>query len=87
MHLPIELLYDLNGSCLLALQPQAVHRVCQVDGVLCSDLLDEAHAAIEISVDAQHQGTIGDGLDQLGYRYLVRRQEDDGWDSSSCAIG
>ena len=31
LHLPVELLADLDGGSLLALQPQAVHRVGQVD--------------------------------------------------------
>ena len=33
-HLPVELLQDLDGRRLLALQPQAVHGVGQVDGAL-----------------------------------------------------
>lgn len=40
-HLPVELLADLDGSCLLALQAQAVHAVGQVHRRLCCDLLQE----------------------------------------------
>ena len=43
-HLPVELLQDLDGRRLLALQPQAVHRVGQVDGALRRHLRGEVRA-------------------------------------------
>ena len=53
-HLPVELLADLDGRSLLALQPQAVHRVGQIDGLLCRHIPDKLHAPVKVGVDAEH---------------------------------
>mmetsp|Transcript_16115 Transcript_16115/g.40127 ORF Transcript_16115/g.40127 Transcript_16115/m.40127 type:complete len:304 (-) Transcript_16115:793-1704(-) len=71
-HLPVKLLQDLDRRRLLALQAQTVHRVGQVDGRLGRHLLDQAHAAVKVGVDGQHQRAVGDGLHQLRQRDLVR---------------
>ncbi len=64
-HLPVELLADLDGRRLLALQPQAVHGVGQVDGLLCRHVADEAHAPIKVCVDAQHLRAMKRSITQL----------------------
>lgn len=49
--------------------------------------LYELHAAVKVCVYAEYQGTVGNGLHQLGHGNLISGQEDDGWDTSGCTIG
>ena len=42
-----------------------VHGVGKVDRGISCNILDQLHAAIKVGVNAQHQGPIGDGLNQL----------------------
>ena len=70
-HFPIELLDDLDPDGLLTFDPQAVHRVRQVDAVALGHLLHDLHAAIEIGVEGQHQCVVGDRLDQLHERHQL----------------
>ena len=74
-HLPVELLDDLDGDRLLALDAQAVHRVGQVDAPLLGDLLHHRHAAVEVRVEREHEGAVGERLHELGDRDLVLGQE------------
>jgi hypothetical protein len=85
-HLPVELLHQLDGDGLLALDAQAVHRVGEIDGALLGDLLHQRHAAVEIGVEAQHQGAVGERLYQLSRRDLVARQQDDGGNTGGGAV-
>ena len=85
--LPVELLDDFNPDGLLALDAERVHRVGQVKRRVLGDLLDQLHAAVEIGVQAEHQGAVGDGLDQLRQGNLAPRQQHDGWDACGGAIG
>mmetsp|Transcript_15533 Transcript_15533/g.43465 ORF Transcript_15533/g.43465 Transcript_15533/m.43465 type:complete len:247 (+) Transcript_15533:180-920(+) len=86
-HLPVKLLQDLDGRSLLALQPQTVHRIGQVDGSLGRHLADEFHAAVEVGVDGEDAGSVGDGLHQLRQADLVGGEENNGRDVGGGAIG
>jgi hypothetical protein len=61
--IPVELLADLDGRRLLALQPQTIERVGQVDGQLGRHLTDQPHAPVEVGVNGQDESAVGDGLD------------------------
>ena len=62
---PPELLYQLDGHGLLAFDPQAVHRIGQINVALCRDLLHESHAAVEIRVQTEDERAVGEGLNEL----------------------
>lgn len=49
--------------------------------------LYELHAPIEICVNAEDKGSIGNGLHELGHGNLVRRKEHDGGDASGSTVG
>ncbi|WVZ00514.1 hypothetical protein V8G54_026583 [Vigna mungo] len=85
-NLPIKLLQNLNGSSLLPLQPQTVEGVSQIDRQLSSDFSNQLHAPIKISVDTQHKGAIGNGLNKLGKRDSISRQKHNGRNPCRSAI-
>ena len=49
-HRPVELLDDFNAHRFLAFEPQAVHRVRQVDAFFHREPLHDGHAAVEVRV-------------------------------------
>lgn len=61
--LPIELLQDFNGGGFLPLEPKTVERIGQVNRQLRRDAADQFHTPVEIRVDAEDEGAVGDGLD------------------------
>ena len=80
--LPIELLDQLDGHSLLALEPQTVHRVGEVDGALLGNLLHQRHAAVKVRVETQHERAVGERLHELRRRDLVTWQQHDRRDAS-----
>ena len=76
-NLPIELATDFNANRFLAFDPQAVHRICEVDGIVLGNFLNDFHAAIKVGVEGHYVSAIGNGLNQLGRADLARRQEND----------
>ena len=86
-HFPVELLHDLDGHRLLALDAQAVHRVRQVDPLLLRDLLDDRHAAVEVRVEGEHQRAVREGLHELRDGDLVLREQHDGRNTRGRAVG
>ena len=70
---PIELAANFHANGFLALDAKAVHAVGQVDRLVRGDLLDNLHAAVEVRVQRQHMGSIGDRLNQLSRTDLARR--------------
>ena len=74
-HLPVELLDDLDRDRLLSLEPQAVHRVGEVDAPLGGEPLHDGHAAVEVGVERQHRRAVGQRLHQLRGRHLAPRQD------------
>ena len=85
--IPTQLLGNLDGHRLLALDAQRIHRVGQVDRLVGRHLLHDTHAAVEIGIKRQHQRAVGDGLGQLRGGDLALRQKDDGRDTGGSAIG
>ena len=85
--LPVELLGELDADGLLPLDAQGVHAVGEVDVLFLADLLNDPHTAVEVGVDGHHGCAVGDGLDELGRRDLVPREEDDGRDVGGGAVG
>ena len=73
-HLPVEC-WTISMAPSLALDAQAVHRVGQIDAPLLGDLLYHRHAAVEVRVERQHEGAVGERLHELGDRDLVLGQE------------
>src|SRR4029077_16158845 len=65
---------------------QAVHRVGEIDVTLLGDLLHQRHAAVEVGVEAEHEGAVGERLDELGGGDLVARQQDDGGNAGGGAV-
>ena len=86
-HLPVELLHQLHAHGLLALHPERVHGVGQVDVVAGTQLPHQRHAAVEVAVDGQGHGAVGNRLNELRRGHLVFGQEHDGADIRHCAIG
>ena len=86
-NLPVPLLHDLDRDRLLALEAQAVHRVRQVDALLVRQPLHDAHAAVEVGVEREHQRAVRERLQQLGDRHLPLRQDDDRRDTGRGAVG
>mmetsp|Transcript_13167 Transcript_13167/g.44609 ORF Transcript_13167/g.44609 Transcript_13167/m.44609 type:complete len:517 (+) Transcript_13167:425-1975(+) len=85
--LPVELLEDLDGRGLLALDAQGVEGVGQVDGHLLDHLLDELHAAVKVCVHLDHGCAVGDRLEQLGGGDLAPGQDDHAGDARGGAVG
>ena len=54
--------------------------------LVLGDLLHHAHAAVEVRVQRQHQGAVGDGLDELGDGDLALGQQHDGLDAGRGAV-
>ena len=54
--------------------------------LVLGDLLDHAHAPVEIRVERQHQRAVGDRLDQLRDRDLALGQEHDGLNAGGRAV-
>ncbi len=77
-HFPVELLDDLERQRLLALEPQAVHRVGEVDRAFGGEALHDRHAAVEVGVEREHERAVGERLHQLRRRHARPRQDDDG---------
>jgi hypothetical protein len=75
------------ATVFLPLDPQAVHRVRQVNSVVLRDLLDGGHAAVEVGVQGENQGAVGERLDKLRGGDLVAGQKNDGRDARSRSIG
>ena len=73
--LPVELLDDLDADGLLSLDAQRVHGIGQVDRLVLGDLLHNAHAAVKVRVQRQHQRAVGDRLDELRNRDLALGQQ------------
>ena len=84
---PVELLDDFDAHGLLALDPQRVHRVGQINRFVLGDFLHQLHAAVEIGVQRKHQRAVGDRLDELGDGNFPARQQHDGLDAGGGAIG
>ena len=84
--LPVELLHDLDAHRLLALHAQRVHRVGQVERRVLGDLLHQLHAAVEVRVQGEHQGVVGNRLDQLRDGNLAPGQQHHGLDARRRAI-
>ena len=76
-HRPVELLHDLDADGLLSLEAQAVHRVGEVDAFFDRQPLHDRHAAIEVGVERQHEGAVGERLHELRGRDLAARKNDD----------
>ena len=76
-NLPVELLDDLERQRLLAFEPEAVHRVGEIDAALCGQPLDDRHAAVEVRVEGEDEGAVGERLDELRGRDARPRQDDD----------
>ena len=85
-NLPVELLHELDGDGLLALDAEAVHGVGQVDGALLGDLLDQRHAPVEVRVQREDERPVRQRLHELRGRDLVAGQEDHGGDSGGGAV-
>ena len=64
-HFPVELLHDLDRQRLLAFEPQAVHRVGEVDALFLGQPLHDRHAAVEVGVEREHAGAVGERLHEL----------------------
>ena len=84
---PVELLHDLDRHRLLPLEAQRVHAVGQVDALLGRQPLHQRHAVVEVAVDGQHGGPVGQRLHQLGGRDLAAGQDDQGADAGGRAVG
>ena len=63
-----------------------VHGVGKVDGRVSSDVLDQLHTPIKVGVNAQDQGSVGYGLNQLSQGDFVSWQEDNGGNASSRTV-
>jgi len=55
---------------LLAFDAQRIHGVRQIQRFVLGDFLYEAHAAIEIGVEIQHERAVGNRLDELATEIL-----------------
>ena len=66
-------------------QGQPVHS--QIYRRVSSHILDELHAAIKVCVNAQHQRSICNRLNQLSHGDLVCWEEDNGRDPRSGTVG
>ena len=86
-HLPVELLHQLDADGLLPLDAQGIHRIGKVNAVAGTDFLHEGHAAVEVCIQRQRQGAVGDGLNQLGVGYLALGEENDGLQPGDGAVG
>ena len=86
-HLPVELLDDLERQRLLAFEPQAVHRVGEVDAFLRREPLHDRHAAVEVGVEREHERAVGERLHQLRRRHARARQDDDGRNAGCRRVG
>ena len=82
-NLPVKLLEDLDCGGLLSLKAEGVQGVSQVDGELRGHLANKAHAAVEVGVNGQHEGSVSNGLHELRQGDLVCGEEHDGWDARS----
>ena len=63
-----------------------VHGVGKVDGRVSSDVLDQLHTPIKVGVNAQDQGSVGYGLNQLSQGDFVSWQEDNGGNASGRTV-
>ncbi|KAF1886981.1 hypothetical protein Lal_00046219 [Lupinus albus] len=64
-HFPIKLLQNLNSSSLLPFKPQTIQRICQIYWQLSSNLPNQLHTPIKISINAQNKRAIRDRLHEL----------------------
>src|SRR6478735_6353088 len=67
---------DLEARGLLALDACRVDRVDELDGVGLGELACEGQAVVEVAVDLQQRGPVGDRLAQLAHRDLAVGHED-----------
>ena len=86
-HVPVELLDDLDRHRLLPLQAERVHAVGQVNPLLGGEPLHQRHAVVEVAVDGEHRGAIGQRLHQLGGRDLAAREDHQRADAGGRAVG
>ena len=52
-----------------------------------TDFLYQRHAAVEVRIQRQRQGAVGDGLNQLGVGHLALGKENDGLQAGNGAVG
>ena len=71
-----QLVDDLEGGRLLALEPVGVDRVDERHGVGLGQLPDDAQAVVEIAVHGDERRAVDDRLRQLPRRDLARGQDD-----------
>ena len=66
---------DLERRRLLALDARRVDRVDQLDRVGLGELAGQGQAVVEVAVDLQQRGAVGDRLAQLAHRDLALGHE------------
>jgi hypothetical protein len=71
----------------LPLEPQRVHAVGEVDALLGGQPLHHRHAVVEVSLDGQDAGAIGEGLHQLRGGDLAAGEDDQRADAGGRAVG
>ena len=86
-HLPVELLHDLDAHGLLTFDAQRVHAVGQVHAFLVGQPLHDGHAVVEVAVECQHGGAVGQRLHELRGRDLAARQDDHGANAGRGRVG
>ena len=74
---PVELLNNLNRDRLLPFEPETVHGVGEVDSFFGREAFDNCHTAIEVRVESENLGAVGQGLHKLGGGDFASWKNDD----------
>ena len=76
--LPAELLQQLEHDGFLALEPERIHRVQEIDPQPLARLVGELEAVVEVAADQQGAGSVRERLGELPQRDLTLRHQDQG---------
>ena len=86
-YLPVEVLHDFETDRFLAFDAERIYRIYKINPFTVTDLLNQFHGIVEIALDLDGFGPVGEGLTEFAKRDFPFWDEDDGIHAGSRCVG